>query len=260
MRSKGNPATVRLTGGGAKTRKTVANYSQVAFPRQARIDHRGGSPRRATPVVTGGGARSQKPAVAGISRSNSSSRCDINVAPEPYTMAEKSTAVGICQCNSRAIPPALAENGTALSICPSRCTFNCATTRQVENDNAVSFWPGAELERLKTALRCRFGAKLISHRLPRLKCPPRWAFAATTKPLAALSHAFLQRLLTSACKAVSLRVLKQERCVDLHHKPGLFLFPTTEFASSVGVSARPPEPFLALGTLDAFLFGGSHHE
>lgn len=67
--------------------------------------------------------------------------------------------------------------------------------------------------------------------------------------------------LTGGPAAGSLHVLKRERCVDLHPNLGLFLFhPATEFASSVGESARPPEPFTALGTLDAFLFGGSPHE
>lgn len=83
------------------------------------------------------------------------------------------------------------------------------------------------------------------------KKPPRCRFA----------QAFLQRLLTSACKADSLRVLIRKGCVDLHLKPGLFLLhPAIEFAPSVGESVRPPEPFTALRTLGAFLFGGSRHE
>ena len=82
-----------------------------------------------------------------------------------------------------------------------------------------------------------------------------------TKPFAALSQGIQQRLLTSARKAVSLQPSKHKRCVDLHPKPGLFLFhPAIEFAPSVGESVRPPEPFVALRTLGAFLLGGICHE
>ena len=67
--------------------------------------------------------------------------------------------------------------------------------------------------------------------------------------------------LTVRPAAGSLQTSKQNRCVDLHPKPGLFLFhPAIEFASSVQVFARPWEPVLALRTLGAFLFGGSPHE
>lgn len=88
----------------------------------------------------------------------------------------------------------------------------------------------------------------------------RWWPAGVFPPVVTGGEPWQESFLTSIPQADNLRVLKQERCVDLHPKPGLFLFPTIEFASSVRVSARPWEPFLALGTLGAFLFGGIHHE
>ncbi len=80
-------------------------------------------------------------------------------------------------------------------------------------------------------------------------------------PVSTGGGAWPKSLLTSAKKAVSLQASKQAWCVDLHLKSGLFLlYPTIEFAVSVGVSARPPEPCLALRTLTAFFIGGIHHE
>ena len=68
-----------------------------------------------------------------------------------------------------------------------------------------------------------------------------------------------QNRLTSTVSAGSLQASKQQWCVDLHPKPGLFPYPASEFASSAGVSARPPEPLLALRTLGAFFYGGISH-